>query len=194
MCIRDSACTPLMVYFYRKHRIDRIPGMYSRYALLEWTLVAMDVLFDSASAWDLSVIQGEISFPLIKHEKTAAAPKNQSFPVWPWTVSQAFLAFTAWSTWFGLIPTIFYFSVSNMAAEGVELLVLSQCVGIALVAMTPIERLVRGTHAMSIRHPHPWILVSGWVASLCGGIASYALQSASMRLTASAGALSLIHI
>ena len=80
------ACTPLMVYFYRKHRIDRIPGMYSRYALLEWTLVAMDVLFDSASAWDLSVIQGEVSFPLIKHEKSAAAPKNQSSPVWPWTV------------------------------------------------------------------------------------------------------------
>lgn len=188
------ACTPLMVYFYRKHRIDRIPGMYSRYALLEWTLVAMDVLFDSASAWDLSVIQGEVSFPLIKHEKSAAAPKNQSSPVWPWTVSQAFLAFTAWSTWFGLIPTIFYFSVSNMAAEGVELFVLSQCVGIALVAMTPIERLVRGTHAMSIRHPHPWILVSGWVASLCGGVASYALQSASMRLTASAGACALLAV
>lgn len=188
------ACIPLMVYFYRKHRIERIPGMYSRYAVLEWTLVAMDVLFDSTSAWDLSVIHGEISFPPFKQVKHAAAHKRQSVPVWPWIVSQAFLAFTAWSTWFGLIPTIFYFSVSNMAAEGIELFVLSQCIGIALVAMTPIERFVRGSHAMSIRHPHQWIIIGAWIASLCGGIASYALQDAFMRLAASAAACALLAV
>lgn len=183
-----------MMYFYHKHRIERIPGMYSRYALLEWTLVATDILFDSASVWDLSVIHGQISFPPMKQAKAAAAPKSQSTPVWPWFVSQAFLAFTARSTWFGLIPTIFYFSVSDMAAEGIEHSVLTQCIGATLVAMTPIERFVRGAHAMSIRHPHPWIVVGAWIASLYGGIVSYALHNAFMRLAARAAACALLAV
>ncbi|BGP10619.1 Protein cwh43 [Rhodotorula toruloides] len=41
-----------LVYFYLRHKSDRIAGAYSIYALFEWTLIVLDISFDSISILD----------------------------------------------------------------------------------------------------------------------------------------------
>lgn len=199
------ACTPFMVHFYLQHRVQRIPGMYTRYSILEWTLVAMDILFDTASAWDLKSVKLDVSYtqvlPVMSENKRNELAKNESVfkrvpqghLEWPWIVSQAFLAFTAWSQWFGLLPTIFYFSVSNMAAEGVELFVLAQFLALAIVAISPLERLMHGTYPGSICHPHALTTALAWLMSLCG-VAAYAVRDPFMRLAANAASCAVLAV
>ncbi|WFD34418.1 Protein cwh43 [Malassezia cuniculi] len=55
------ACVPFMIYYYIQHKVKRVPGAYSIYAIFEWTLVLMDVLFDHAASWDVSNFEVELS-------------------------------------------------------------------------------------------------------------------------------------
>ncbi|KAF7374974.1 Protein cwh43 [Mycena sanguinolenta] len=36
-----------LVYFYLQHKVHKVPGAYSRYSLFEWSLIALDIIFDS---------------------------------------------------------------------------------------------------------------------------------------------------
>lgn len=54
------ACIPFMVYFFIKHKVDKIPGAYSYYAYFEWGLIVFDLLFDAASVYDLSRLEIQI--------------------------------------------------------------------------------------------------------------------------------------
>ncbi|KAG9315095.1 Frag1/DRAM/Sfk1 family-domain-containing protein [Chiua virens] len=38
-----------LVYFFIQHKVQRIPGAYTRYAFFEWGLIFLDVLYDSIS-------------------------------------------------------------------------------------------------------------------------------------------------
>lgn len=187
-------CTPFMVYYYLRHRRDRIPGMYTRYSFFEWGLVLFDILFDSASAFDLK--QFAVHIDLRHHEKHVdesverSAPSRPSRPLpgaletWLHTGARVYLAFTAWSTLFVLAPIIFYFSVANMSAQGVELLVLAPVLGLLLTACTPLKRLFvpRTTAAMHFSSSaHAAVL---WVLSLAA-VVSYAAPSY-VRLAATA--------
>jgi len=48
------------VYFYLRHKRDRIAGAYSVYAVLEWSQVLYDVAFDACSLVELSYLQLKI--------------------------------------------------------------------------------------------------------------------------------------
>ena len=176
------ACTPFMVYFYLAHRRDRIPGMYTYYSLLEWSLVFFDVLFDAASAQDLKAFAIQVleAPPTVPSVATAPAPPT-AVRIWGWVVSQALLAWTAWSSLFALISMIFYFSVSNMAAKGLELLVLAPALGLAIVAFSPLQRCFQSDTPGSIRHVRPWRAGALWLMSLAT-VASYVLPQALTRL------------
>ncbi|KAG0708082.1 Frag1/DRAM/Sfk1 family-domain-containing protein [Suillus ampliporus] len=41
-----------MIYFFIQHKIHRIPGAYTRYSFFEWSLILLDVLFDSIAELD----------------------------------------------------------------------------------------------------------------------------------------------
>ncbi|WFD19565.1 Protein cwh43 [Malassezia caprae] len=184
------ACTPLMVYFYLAHRRDRIPGMYTYYSLLEWSLVFFDMLFDAASAQDLQALAIQVlDAPPAVVPAVAPAARAPARPsaarVWGWVMSQTFLAWTAWSALFALISMIFYFSVSNMAAEGLELLVVAQALGLAITACSPLQRCFQSSTPHSIRHVQPWRAGALWVLSLAT-VASYALSDAVARLVINA--------
>lgn len=43
-----------LVYYYLRHKSDRVAGAYSIYALFEWTLIVLDVSFDSVSILDFT--------------------------------------------------------------------------------------------------------------------------------------------
>ncbi|THH00526.1 hypothetical protein EW145_g7066 [Phellinidium pouzarii] len=43
-----------MMYFFIQHKVYRIPGAYTHYAFFEWTLIFIDVLYDSVSELDFT--------------------------------------------------------------------------------------------------------------------------------------------
>jgi hypothetical protein len=47
----------LMGHYFSQHRVYQVPGAYSKYALLEWILVTLDIAFDAASIKDLDALE-----------------------------------------------------------------------------------------------------------------------------------------
>ncbi|KAG0152416.1 hypothetical protein CROQUDRAFT_55760 [Cronartium quercuum f. sp. fusiforme G11] len=43
-----------LVYFFIQHKIQRIPGAYTYYAFIEWSLILYDVLYDSCTILDFA--------------------------------------------------------------------------------------------------------------------------------------------
>lgn len=141
------ACVPFMIHFYLEHKARRVPGAYSVYALFEWTLVFMDVLFDHAAAEDVGHFEVTLAAPEAapKTEEPARAPPSTTLPTPPTIptmlshLTGIYLSFLAWSAWTVLPSTIFYFSVSNMGVEGHEAFIVSQAAALALVALPPLS-------------------------------------------------------
>ncbi|KAJ2911915.1 hypothetical protein MD484_g8496, partial [Candolleomyces efflorescens] len=42
-----------LIYFYIQHKVHRIPGAYSSYAIFEWSLIFFDIFFDSVTEREL---------------------------------------------------------------------------------------------------------------------------------------------
>lgn len=55
------ASIPPLVYFFIRHKSQRIPGAYSIYSLFEWGLVLIDVAFDALGAAEVGRLQVCIS-------------------------------------------------------------------------------------------------------------------------------------
>ncbi|KAI8445403.1 Frag1/DRAM/Sfk1, partial [Phakopsora pachyrhizi] len=43
-----------LVYFYIQHKVKRVPGAYTYYAFIEWSLIIYDVLYDACTVCDFS--------------------------------------------------------------------------------------------------------------------------------------------
>ncbi|KAI0749855.1 Frag1/DRAM/Sfk1 family-domain-containing protein [Daedaleopsis nitida] len=41
-----------MIHFFIQHKVDRIPGAYTRYSFFEWSLIFFDILYDSSAELD----------------------------------------------------------------------------------------------------------------------------------------------
>ncbi|CAJ2509669.1 Uu.00g146950.m01.CDS01 [Anthostomella pinea] len=48
---------PPLVYYFIQHKVYRVPGAYSTYALLEWSLILYDVAFDAVTALDFDTFE-----------------------------------------------------------------------------------------------------------------------------------------
>ncbi|RYP07919.1 hypothetical protein DL764_002190 [Monosporascus ibericus] len=46
-----------MVYLYIQHKVHRVPGAYTKYALCEWSLIILDVAFDAVTVYDFSSLE-----------------------------------------------------------------------------------------------------------------------------------------
>ena len=159
------ACTPCMVYLYLQHRRHRVPGAYSRYALFEWGLVVFDLAYDAASAWDVRRFTIRVEYADTQPVATPAEARAHSEAVREpsllfWVATQVYLAFTAWSCVTCLLSLIFYFSVSNMGAEGHELLVLAPVAGLLVANVPPVRGWVAArrdppAHGRHIRYEQP---------------------------------------
>ncbi|KAJ7494594.1 Frag1/DRAM/Sfk1 family-domain-containing protein [Mycena galericulata] len=58
-----------LVYFFIQHKVHKIPGAYTRYSFVEWSLIVFDVLFDSFTeeelkCADLQIFVGDNSFAI----------------------------------------------------------------------------------------------------------------------------------
>ncbi|CAO3670000.1 unnamed protein product [Rhizopus stolonifer] len=50
-----------MVYFFIQHKVHRVPGAYTAYAFLEWSLIIYDVGFDALSCYEFEKIDLKVS-------------------------------------------------------------------------------------------------------------------------------------
>ncbi|KAI3629159.1 hypothetical protein CBS9595_000231 [Malassezia furfur] len=194
------ACTPCMVYLYLQHRRHRVPGAYSRYALFEWGLVVCDLAYDAASAWDLGRFTIRVEYADTKRVAAPAEARARSEAVREpsllfWVASQVYLAFTAWSCVTCLVSLVFYFSVSNMGAEGHELLVLAPVGGLLVASVPPVRRWVATQRegAVAVHPLAPRAQAALWAASWAT-IASYAVASPLVRLVTAAACAALVAV
>ncbi|KDN50669.1 hypothetical protein RSAG8_01167, partial [Rhizoctonia solani AG-8 WAC10335] len=77
---------PPMVYFFIRHKVQRIPGAYTHYSFFEWWLIVADVAFDSLKSAEFSTVEilvrtvgsssAEIEKPTV-HESDALADRVQ---------------------------------------------------------------------------------------------------------------------
>ncbi|OJT05847.1 Protein cwh43 [Trametes pubescens] len=50
-----------MIYFFIQHKVHRVPGAYTRYSFFEWSLIFLDVLYDSSAELDFKAADLKIT-------------------------------------------------------------------------------------------------------------------------------------
>ncbi|CAE6519168.1 unnamed protein product [Rhizoctonia solani] len=48
---------PPMIYFFIRHKVQRIPGAYTHYSFFEWWLIVADIAFDSLKSAEFSAVE-----------------------------------------------------------------------------------------------------------------------------------------
>ncbi|KAI8819697.1 putative integral plasma membrane protein [Fimicolochytrium jonesii] len=130
------AMVPGLVYFFIRHKLDKIPGAYSYYALFEWSVILFDVGFDHATSIDVNDMSIQLSIPApsraalkLKREADLDTPAAVRRPILigahqysslPSYVADTYLGFCFWSLATSLGLTIWYFPLWNMGLSGFE--------------------------------------------------------------------------
>ncbi|KAH7341955.1 Frag1/DRAM/Sfk1 family-domain-containing protein [Rhizoctonia solani] len=75
---------PPMIYFFIRHKVQRIPGAYTHYSFFEWWLIVTDITFDSLKSAEFSAVEisiravgsssAEIEKPTIPESEARADP------------------------------------------------------------------------------------------------------------------------
>ncbi|THH23217.1 hypothetical protein EUX98_g7963 [Antrodiella citrinella] len=52
-----------MVYYFIQHKVHRIPGAYTYYSIFEWSLIILDILYDSVVVRDLQAAHLQVCSP-----------------------------------------------------------------------------------------------------------------------------------
>ncbi|GAA5853850.1 hypothetical protein JCM8547_007472 [Rhodosporidiobolus lusitaniae] len=135
-----------LVYFYLQHKAHRVSGAYSIYALFEWSLIVLDISFDSLSILDFSpslstTDTGKASREIVFNvaiqplsqlppaENTGAVSKTLAKVEMATSgvrefAAEAYMSFAFWTLIVGLGPMIFYNAVWAMGMSGDEVLLL----------------------------------------------------------------------
>ncbi|CAE6456415.1 unnamed protein product [Rhizoctonia solani] len=75
---------PPMIYFFIRHKVQRIPGAYTHYSFFEWWLIVADVAFDSLKSAEFSTVEisvravGSSSAEIEKYGKRPTVPENDA--------------------------------------------------------------------------------------------------------------------
>ncbi|KAG1882105.1 Frag1/DRAM/Sfk1 family-domain-containing protein [Suillus subluteus] len=69
-----------MIYFFVQHKIYRIPGAYTRYSFFEWSLILLDVLFDSITELDFKTSNLQIVLGVSSDAKLGRDDISSSAP------------------------------------------------------------------------------------------------------------------
>ncbi|KAI0788033.1 Frag1/DRAM/Sfk1 family-domain-containing protein [Fomes fomentarius] len=74
-----------MIYFFVQHKVHRVPGAYTHYAFFEWSLIFLDILYDSSAeadfrAADLKITIGTQFGGVSAKDKIASADSPVSNP------------------------------------------------------------------------------------------------------------------
>lgn len=126
-----------LVYLFIQHKVHRVPGAYSRYAYVEWSLVMLDIAFDACTCWDFKDVEIRLRLNDTKEsaaareieekaEKTAernAERKAREFKKRnPHLVFFTHIvnSFVLWTVYSALYVCIWYFPLWHMGISGYE--------------------------------------------------------------------------
>ncbi|GAA5953754.1 hypothetical protein JCM3765_006958 [Sporobolomyces pararoseus] len=150
-----------LVYLYLQHKVHRVAGAYSLYALVEWSLIILDVSFDSIFINDFQELDKDsttsppISVEVHSSKSASIAVSQPSTPsnlelqlrkILSSTSStrsflaDTYLSFLWWTLLTALGPMIFYASVWAMGLSGDEVLLFS-ILSPALLVIPQIQQL-----------------------------------------------------
>jgi len=68
-----------LVYFFIEHKVHRIPGAYSKYSIFEWTLIILDVLYDSVAELDFQAANLQVSISDFSPSSTSSTEANEMY-------------------------------------------------------------------------------------------------------------------
>ncbi|KAG1850764.1 Frag1/DRAM/Sfk1 family-domain-containing protein [Suillus tomentosus] len=188
-------CTPIGHVEARRRRLQPICKLgltivinlaYTRSSFFEWSLILLDVLFDSITELDfkasnLQIVLGvsldasigcDDMYSQLHHLKTQAAlTLSRDARAVIGFISDVYLSYLFWSIFTSLITTLFYFSVWQLALSGSELSL--------LVLLSPALLGIRPLRTCALMRSGQVTLRA--VAILIG-LGSYALKSPMQRL------------
>lgn len=140
-----------LIHFFIQHKVHRIAGAYSIYAYFEWSLIILDILFDSWSALDFKdltinlnstkSINFNIETSIVKEikENTDLKPKSRDDVPFLELIINIINSFIFWSVITSLLLTIWFFPLWNMGISGFELTILSFLFSFLLI-IPPIKK------------------------------------------------------
>ncbi|KAI9597182.1 Frag1/DRAM/Sfk1 family-domain-containing protein [Syncephalis fuscata] len=152
-----------LAYFFIQHKVHKVKGAYSFYALFEWSLIFYDIAFDACSAWCFSRLQVLVMDTGRATERSASSMINSSsvgsniasITGWPlvqsWlssvTTSESvyfaadvYLGYVFWSLLTAVPLAIWYFPLWHMGLSGDELYLFAN-MGAVLLGIPIIRRL-----------------------------------------------------
>ncbi|ORY84480.1 Frag1/DRAM/Sfk1 family-domain-containing protein [Protomyces lactucae-debilis] len=146
-----------LIYFFIQHKVHRIPGAYTIYAFLEWSLVLYDVAFDAVATLDFATFQLQVvdlqgdkgsakAVALAEKDrktKDMALLELQSLTTGDVIdfAARMYLGFTLWSIWTSLGLIIWHFPLWNMGITGWEATLLSTSIPFVL-GISPLRKLI----------------------------------------------------
>jgi hypothetical protein len=131
-----------LIYYFIQHKVHKVPGAYTKYAFLEWSLILFDVSFDAVTALDFEgfelvvrdikgVSRGQLKattyVPLKKEKgKPVARTFGGAFVLSEAidAVADVYNGFVFWSLFTSLGLLIWYFPLWHMGISGYEVAVL----------------------------------------------------------------------
>lgn len=116
-----------LVYYFIQHKIHRVPGAYTKYAIFEWALVLFDVAFDSATVFDFAALEVrlvDVKGISSEYVSPPVSTKNKSFSYFQFIVTTLNF-FIFWSVLTSLPLLVWYFPLWNMGISGYEISLIS---------------------------------------------------------------------
>ncbi|KAH8923686.1 hypothetical protein BT69DRAFT_1349992 [Atractiella rhizophila] len=156
-----------LIYLFIQHKVHRVAGAYSKYAICEWTLVFSDVIFDSLTSEEFSRFKLTIDLggtgegmekgarttmpkqQRVKEEAVRILSPNEELGKW---LAEAYLAFCWWTGLTALGPMIFYWSTWSLSLSGWEALL--------FVTLSPVFLLFPPLRRLVIRNIRPLRFIS----------------------------------
>lgn len=121
-----SALVPL-IYFFIQHKVHKVPGAYTTYAFFEWSLIILDLAYDTASFYDLKNLEIRVVdikgvTDALQYDNTSKAPELKRYQYLGFTQFIVAIAnsFIFWSGLTALPLLIWYFPLWHMGISGYE--------------------------------------------------------------------------
>lgn len=134
-----------LVYFFIQHKVHVIAGAYSYYAYIEWSLIFLDVGFDSWSYLDLSNLElrvygssVEFATPEIVKKSEPVSTDDSEISCFSFVIN-TINSFTFMTSITGMFACVWYFPLWHMGVSGYEAVIVVMFVGPIFVL--PLRRL-----------------------------------------------------
>ncbi|KAI0465110.1 hypothetical protein LJB42_000329 [Komagataella kurtzmanii] len=185
-----------LVYLFIQHKVHRVAGAYSYYAYVEWSLIFLDIGFDTWSVVDFKDLEFELSaaenapptvlnLSYFSQDETSSTDEKEAvreklvpgqFPVdtlvgltFIHSIVQIINSFIFWSVFTALFLCIWHFPLWNMGISGYE--------AAALSLMAPVLLVVPPLRNLFARFPQiPRLLTALF------GVGSYKFEAPADRL------------